>query len=308
MSDPALVPELTSYAGNCHCGAVKFTVKIPSLTDHEVMGCNCSLCTRNGYLMIYPERKDVVFHSGYDNLSSYPVLHKNVHKFCSTCGSSIIAESIDGVKGDEKDFIAINVSGPDNFYFQCVAYDRGQVRMIKDIDVDKLKLVSYDGRAAKPEYDIGKPTGGVDSSIGTELELVPYPANCHCGAVRYTVLIPSLEEHLVNICNCSICTHNGYLLVYPQRREVIFHSGYDHLRSYFFGTKTRTHKFCPTCGSSILIDFNRIHERRDELGINVSVNNVAAKFPNLIGHGRHVCFTMPIPVNSSTDTSTGGTS
>jgi len=239
MSDPALVPELTSYAANCHCGAVKFTVNIPSLTHHEVMSCNCSLCTRNGYLMIYPERKDVVFHSGYDNLSLYSVLHKNIHKFCSTCGSSIVAEAIDGVKGDEKDFIAINV------------------RMIKGFDVDKLTLTSYDGRAAKPEYDIGKPTRSTDSFTATESELVPYPANCHCGAVRYTVLIPSLEEHLVNMCNCSICTHNGYLLVYPQRQEVIFHNGYDHLRSYFFGSKTRTHKFCPTCGSSILIDLNR---------------------------------------------------
>jgi hypothetical protein len=275
MSDPALVPELTSYAANCHCGAVKFTVKIPSLTNHQVIHCNCSLCTRNGYLMIYPERKDVVFHSGYDNLSSYSVLHKNIHKFCSICGSSVVAEAIDGVKGDEKDFIAINVSCPDHFYFQCVAYDCGQVRMIKDIDVGKLKLMSYDGRAAKPEYDIGTPA---DSSTATESELLPYPANCHCGAVRYTIFIPSLEEHLVNMCNCSICTHNGYLLVYPQRPEVIFHSGYDHLRSYFFGSKTRTHKFCPTCGSSILIDPNRINEPgRDILAINVSANGVTGR-------------------------------
>jgi hypothetical protein len=172
--------------------------------------------------------------------------------------------------------------------------------MIKDIDVDKLKLISYDGKAIKPEYDIGKST----PTITTELDLVPYPANCHCGDVRYTVLIPSLEEHLVNICNCSICTHNGYLLVYPKQREVIFHSGFDHLRSYFFGTKTREHKFCPTCGSSILIDFNRI-EGKDGFGINVSVNNITAEFSSLIRYGRHVCFTMPIPVNSSTDTSTG---
>ena len=306
MSDPALVPELTSYAGNCHCGAVKFTVKIPSLTDLEVMSCNCSLCTRNGYLLIYPERKDIVFHSGYDNLSSYSVLHKNIHKFCSTCGSSVVAEAIDGVKGDEKDFIAINVSCSDHFDFQCVSDDRGQVRMIKDIDVGKLKLRSYDGRAAKPEYDIGKPTGSADSVTATESELVSYPANCHCGAVRYTVPIPSLEEHLVNMCNCSICTHNGYLLVYPPHQKVIFHSGYDHLRLYFFGTKTRAHKFCPTCGSSILIDFSGTG--RDDIAINVSANNIAVEFPNLIWYGRHACFTMPILANSSTDTSTGGPS
>jgi hypothetical protein len=110
MSESASIPELISYAANCHCGAVTFTVKIPSLTDHKVMSCNCSLCTRNGYFMIYPERKDVVFHSGYNNLTSYLVLNMNVHKFCSTCGSSILADAIDGVNGDEKDLIAVNVS------------------------------------------------------------------------------------------------------------------------------------------------------------------------------------------------------
>jgi len=115
MSESAPNPELTSYAANCHCGAVKFTVKIPSLTDHKVMSCNCSQCTRNGYLMIYPERKNVVFHSGYDNLIPHPVLHRNVHKFCATCGSSILGEAIANVKDDEKDCVAINVSGPDNF-------------------------------------------------------------------------------------------------------------------------------------------------------------------------------------------------
>lgn len=98
-------PELTSYDANCHCGTVTFTVKIPSLQEHKVMSCNCSLCTRNGYLMIYPRRENVIFHSGYDSLSSYPVQNKNVHKFCSTCGCSVIGERISG-----DDCVAINVS------------------------------------------------------------------------------------------------------------------------------------------------------------------------------------------------------
>ena len=89
MSEPTL--ELTAYAANCHCGAVRLTVNIPSLTDHKVMSCNCSLCTRNGYLNVYAERKDVIFHSGADNLSTYPIQNMNAHKFCSTCGSSMIA-------------------------------------------------------------------------------------------------------------------------------------------------------------------------------------------------------------------------
>ena len=49
---PALPPtketpkkeELKEYRGNCHCGAVKFRMKLPELK--EVYQCNCSHCTR----------------------------------------------------------------------------------------------------------------------------------------------------------------------------------------------------------------------------------------------------------------------
>ncbi|KAL2036509.1 hypothetical protein N7G274_010739 [Stereocaulon virgatum] len=92
-----------------------------------------------------------------------------------------------------------------------------------------------------------------------------YEANCHCGAVKYKVKLPNLETHLVTSCNCSICTKNGYLNVYPSSKEVIWHSGYDTLNDYRFGRKRFDHKFCPSCGSSILIDFHH----PDELAVNV---------------------------------------
>lgn len=134
MSNPGTpTPELTSYNGNCHCGAIKFTVKIPSLKEHKVMSCNCSLCTRNGYLMIYPRRKDVIFHSGCDDdggdddddhhhhLTSYTVLQRNVHKFCSTCGCCIIGERIATVGDDGQletdDHVAINVGALRVIYY-----------------------------------------------------------------------------------------------------------------------------------------------------------------------------------------------
>lgn len=145
--------------------------------------------------------------------------------------------------------------------------------MIKNIEVDELKLQYYDGRAAKPEYSIGKPTSDSENPpttpAGAGSELTPYPGNCHCGAVRYTVRIPSLtdSDHKVNNCNCSICVRIGYLFVYPEREQLTFHTGYEHLRSYFFGNKKRAHKFCPTCGSSVL------YEASDQIGINVSIKS-----------------------------------
>lgn len=93
---------------------------------------------------------------------------------------------------------------------------------------------------------------------GTKDEKIWYDANCHCGNVRYKLKLEILDRPTtqVNSCNCSICTKNGYMLVYPSPKEVVWHSGYDSLKDYRFGRKQLDHKFCPNCASSILIDFH----------------------------------------------------
>ena len=35
---------LETYQGNCHCGAFKFSVRLPELK--QVFGCNCSICSK----------------------------------------------------------------------------------------------------------------------------------------------------------------------------------------------------------------------------------------------------------------------
>jgi len=243
MSAPTL--GLSSYLANCHCGAVTFTVRTESLAHNKVSVCNCSICSRNGYRLVYPERSDVNFHSGFDHMVSYFFGDKvGAHKFCPTCGSSVIVD----FKGDA------NV---------CV-----NVRLIQDIDLKALKHRYINGKAMKPGYKAPTITSGFDPSItsASGSELTPYNANCHCGAVTYTVLVPSLADHKVTSCNCSICSRNGYLSVYPKRTDVIFHTGYDRLSTYSFGSKTVVHRFCPTCGSSILVDGA---EGSDQLAMNV---------------------------------------
>ena len=84
--------------------------------------------------------------------------------------------------------------------------------------------------------------------------LIPYDASCHCGRVTYTVNTPSISENDVLSCNCSICSRSAYLHVDVPRGKVVFHSGFDDLVTYRFGTKTVQHKFCPNCGSSVMID------------------------------------------------------
>jgi len=144
--------------------------------------------------------------------------------------------------------------------------------MFKDVDLKSLKYKYVDGKTREEEYKVPE-TLDTSMLLPKTSALTRYCANCQCGAVTCTFLIPSLADLEVIDCDCSICTHNGYLLVYPDRKEVVFHTGYDHLHSYAFGDKKMTHKFCPTCGSSLMIDFHggpTIVEGGDRLGINVN--------------------------------------
>jgi hypothetical protein len=71
--------------GGCHCGAVRFRVELPSrLTVHD---CNCSMCSKTGFLhVIVPEDRFELI-AGADRLTGYS-FNTGVarHLFCSLCG------------------------------------------------------------------------------------------------------------------------------------------------------------------------------------------------------------------------------
>jgi len=73
------------YKGSCHCRRVQFSVESPETV--EVERCNCSVCSKSGFLhLIVPKSK---FHldSGEEDLSSYS-FNTGVakHYFCRHCG------------------------------------------------------------------------------------------------------------------------------------------------------------------------------------------------------------------------------
>ncbi len=51
----ATTDEMKTYRGSCHCGRLQFEIR-SQLT--RVSECNCSICTRKGYLhhMVSPDR------------------------------------------------------------------------------------------------------------------------------------------------------------------------------------------------------------------------------------------------------------
>ena len=75
-----------SHKGSCHCGAVKFTVK---LTDelNTARRCTCSMCSRRGAVAVSAELKDINFIQGENKLSCYTFgTGVAQHYFCSSCG------------------------------------------------------------------------------------------------------------------------------------------------------------------------------------------------------------------------------
>ncbi|GME49828.1 hypothetical protein GTA08_BOTSDO07574 [Neofusicoccum parvum] len=106
----------------------------PPLHKYPANSCNCSICTRNGYTVVYTQKKDFKLESAADALGAYTFgLERSWHKFCKTCGGSVLIEVIPG-KGP--DFIGVNV------------------RMLDDLDMDKLVLNKLDGKSHGPEYRV----------------------------------------------------------------------------------------------------------------------------------------------------------
>ncbi len=73
------------HYGSCHCGKVKFTLSAPAaLTVNQ---CNCSICSRAGYLSIIVEREQFELLCGEESLVEYRFNTGNArHLFCKICG------------------------------------------------------------------------------------------------------------------------------------------------------------------------------------------------------------------------------
>ncbi|KAL4747802.1 hypothetical protein BDW72DRAFT_181816 [Aspergillus terricola var. indicus] len=115
-----------SYRGCCHCGAATFTFALPApLEELEVVNCNCSICTKNGYLMIYPKASELKNEHSEDVVREYRFASKQFpHYFCKTCGTSLYAKGPEG-----SDMMAVNA------------------RTVEGVEIDKLKLKKVDGKS-----------------------------------------------------------------------------------------------------------------------------------------------------------------
>lgn len=73
------------HTGSCHCGAVVIEVEAPA--DIEAHECNCSMCSRVGYLHLIVPAARFRLVQGAHALSTY-TFNTGVarHTFCRICG------------------------------------------------------------------------------------------------------------------------------------------------------------------------------------------------------------------------------
>ncbi len=117
-----------TYRGGCHCGRVGFDV---DGTCTAVTVCNCTICTKKGYLHWIVPRDAFRLLRGADQLSTY-TFNTGVaqHHFCRTCGvASFYVPRSDPEKVD------VNA------------------RCLEGLDLGSLQVTTYDGANWEAAYE-----------------------------------------------------------------------------------------------------------------------------------------------------------
>jgi len=114
--------EEVVHSGGCHCGRVRFELDAPA--EVTVTECNCSICSKTGYLhLIVPQAKFRLL-KGADSLTTYTFnTGKAKHHFCRVCGI--------------KSFYAPR-SHPDSYSVNLRCLDEGTVK--------RMNVRPFDGR------------------------------------------------------------------------------------------------------------------------------------------------------------------
>lgn len=79
-------PQTTTYPAACHCGRVRFRVRLAGGFG-TARRCTCSYCRMRGAVAVSAAAGDIAFLSGQDNLTLY-TFNTGIaqHWFCKTCG------------------------------------------------------------------------------------------------------------------------------------------------------------------------------------------------------------------------------
>jgi hypothetical protein len=83
---PLVDKDRTDWAGGCHCGAVRFRVRL-SAGLRSARRCTCSYCQKRGAVAVSASLSDLEILSGEEVLATYRFKTGTAqHHFCSRCG------------------------------------------------------------------------------------------------------------------------------------------------------------------------------------------------------------------------------
>lgn len=115
---------MTTHAGSCHCGAVTFEADVD--LSAPVLSCNCSHCSRKGFLLSFIPADSFTLKTPDAPLTEYRFNKEHIaHLFCPTCGVEAFARGNHPVT--KAAIVAVNV--------RCLA----------GVDIDALTLKKVDG-------------------------------------------------------------------------------------------------------------------------------------------------------------------
>lgn len=115
--------ETKTYTGGCHCGAVRFEAEI---NTGSAIACNCSICTKSGYILAFVPGSKFKLLSGKDALKDYQFNKKKIHHtFCTTCGVRPFGT---GQTPDGGDMFAVNL------------------RCVDELDLESVHPQKFDGK------------------------------------------------------------------------------------------------------------------------------------------------------------------
>ena len=133
-SDARRGGTLITHTGGCHCGRVRF--EVIALANLEVSECNCSICSKSGYLHLIVPTGQFKLLSGHDVLTTYSFNTQTArHLFCSVCGV--------------KSFY-VPRSHPDGFSVNARCIDPGTI--------ESLTVTPFNGREWENQYPGGRGT------------------------------------------------------------------------------------------------------------------------------------------------------
>jgi len=127
--------DLIKHSGGCHCGRVRFELFAPARI--RVNQCNCSICSKTGYLHLVVPKERFTLLSGADLLTEYRFnTGKARHLFCPVCGI--------------KSFY-VPRSHPDGISVNARCLDEGTV--------EEMTIGQTDGRNWEKAYPAGRADG-----------------------------------------------------------------------------------------------------------------------------------------------------